>query len=262
MTVVAERLCLLAGAMLACAVSTTRADCRAESGPGTAALVELYTSEGCSSCPPADRWLGELPAAEIAQGRVIPVALHVTYWDDLGWKDPFASAEFTARQRRWQAINKGRYVYTPQVVLAGRDDPDWSSAAFWRDVKAVNDTPARANIVLEGQPQDGGRLAVKATVGLARPDDRRHAALFIALTQDGVSSRVAAGENRGSTLRHQHLARDWAGPLPLGPGAQSVISRTLALPESGPASTAGVVAFVEDLDAGRILQAVAVTACR
>jgi hypothetical protein len=260
---------LAAGAALACIVSEAAlADCRAESGAGTAALVELYTSEGCSSCPPADRWLSALPQDDIARGRIVPIALHVTYWDDLGWKDPFASAQFTARQRQWMALNHGGYVYTPQVVLAGRDYPDWSQTRrFRQDVQAVNDTPARARIDLQARPAAGG-LEVTAAVSVPRPEDRRHAALFLAVTEDGVSSRVSAGENGGSTLYHSHLVRTWLGPLALGEGDKSVINRTAELPadaghgtpqaSSGP----GLLAFVEDLDTGHILQAVAVAACR
>ena len=104
------------------------AECVTRSGPATAALVELYTSEGCSSCPPADRWLSQLkPAAE--KGTVVPVAFHVTYWDYIGWRDAFADERHTARQRARAGASGARYVYTPQVVLGGRDFRGWSSGS-------------------------------------------------------------------------------------------------------------------------------------
>ncbi len=84
-------------------------------------LVELYTSEGCSSCPPADRWLSQLKG----QDDVVALAFHVDYWDRLGWKDRFASAEHTQRQAQQQRSNGARFSYTPQVVVNGRDRPSW-----------------------------------------------------------------------------------------------------------------------------------------
>ena len=93
-------------------------ECSAKSGAGTAALVELYTSEGCDSCPPADAWLRKLPAA--GAGSVVPLSFHVDYWDYIGWKDPFANPAFGARQRELAAVNRARIVYTPQVMLGAR----------------------------------------------------------------------------------------------------------------------------------------------
>ena len=119
------------------------AGCKAESGEKTVALVELYTSEGCSSCPPADRWLSALAERGFAPDRVVPLALHVDYWDYIGWKDPFAKALFSARQRELAAIARSRVVYTPQVVLAGKDygmgsSRDWAAkGVFLLGVKAV-----------------------------------------------------------------------------------------------------------------------------
>src|SRR5688572_32153256 len=103
----------------------TGAQCVAESGPGTAALVELYTSEGCSSCPPADRWLASLGERH-PTGNVVPLALHVDYWDYIGWKDPYAKREFSLRQRKFSQLQRMALVYTPQVLLQGRDFRAWA----------------------------------------------------------------------------------------------------------------------------------------
>ncbi|MDP9045059.1 MAG: DUF1223 domain-containing protein, partial [Pseudomonadota bacterium] len=85
-------------------------------------VVELYTSEGCSSCPPADRWLSRVNA----EPRVVALAFHVDYWDRLGWKDRFASAEYTGRQSQQQGVSGARFSYTPQVLVDGVDRPDWA----------------------------------------------------------------------------------------------------------------------------------------
>ena len=152
---------LLAPICLAHAAPT---ECAAKSGPRTAVLVELYTSEGCNSCPPADEWLRKLPAAGFGADRVVPLALHVDYWDYIGWKDRFANAGFSARQREIAAINRTRAVYTPQVVLAGRDYGSWPSASrFAADVDAVNAMPARAEVGLALQAREVGSYDLRAS---------------------------------------------------------------------------------------------------
>jgi hypothetical protein len=111
------------------------ASCNARSGPKTVALVELYTSEGCNSCPPADRWLSGLGAQGYGPDRVVPLALHVDYWDYIGWKDPYAKREFSQRQRKLTLLQRQALVYTPQVMLQGKDFRGWGARAFdqeWR----------------------------------------------------------------------------------------------------------------------------------
>ena len=108
------------------AAAAIAAECRVASGPGTAALVELYTSEGCSSCPPADRWLSAF-AKTPRDASVVPIAFHVQYWDSLGWKDRFGDPRYTDRQEAEGKLNGARFVYTPQVVLGGHDFPGWHS---------------------------------------------------------------------------------------------------------------------------------------
>ena len=112
--------------------------CTAASTRSVAPVVELYTSEGCNSCPPADRWLSRLKA----DPTVVALAFHVDYWDRLGWKDRFASAAFTARQASQQASNGARFSYTPQVVVDGRDRTDWS--------RATVSTPTRPQAAVAG----------------------------------------------------------------------------------------------------------------
>ena len=113
----------LVAALAAAADAGAAASCRAASGDTTSALVELYTSEGCDSCPPADRWLSQLDGARdraMAGRSFVAVAYHVDYWDRLGWKDRFGSADFTARQNEQTRRQQAGFVYTPQVSIQGR----------------------------------------------------------------------------------------------------------------------------------------------
>jgi len=232
-------------------------ECSARSGPGTAALVELYTSEGCDSCPPADAWLRQLPAA--GAGAVVPLAFHVDYWDYIGWKDPFASPAFGARQRELAGITRARVVYTPQVMLAGRDYRSWrSSARFAPDVHAVNAVPARAELALAltGTVPGGAELRASATVPKA--EDRTDAALYVAVYESGLANRVTAGENRGATLRHDFVVREWWGPVALDrAGAAELVRQPAHPPAAG-----GVAAFVQSRRTGEVLQALALPACK
>src|ERR1700681_2545943 len=120
-------LAIVASAAVLSLVSlAAHAACEAKSPAHAVALVELYTSEGCDSCPPADRWLSQIDDARDAH-RVVALALHVDYWDRLGWKDRFASATYTERQREQTRRQGAAFVYTPQVLLDGRDFQEWRS---------------------------------------------------------------------------------------------------------------------------------------
>ena len=97
-------------------------------------LVELFTSEGCSSCPPADAWISQLKESPDLWKKIVPVAFHVDYWNNLGWRDRFAKPEFTARQRRYVAAWGGDSVYTPGFVVNGKEWRDWfGNRVLWRE---------------------------------------------------------------------------------------------------------------------------------
>jgi hypothetical protein len=223
------------------------ASCQIRSPAHTVALVELYTSQGCSSCPPADQWLARL---DDRAGRVVPLSLHVGYWDYIGWKDPFAKREFNERQRWLAERNRNRTVYTPGVFVNARETPRWSDgAAFETTVRAIAARPAAATLELAVERVQGARIDVRARgeLATAREGDAK---LFVALTESGLATRVKAGENRGETLQNSHVARGWSGPLPLGDRRVS-----LPVPSDEPARLA-LVAFVQDVGSGEVLQAV------
>src|SRR5260221_10838161 len=130
--------------MLASAAHAADPACSTYSGPHTTALVELYTSEGCDSCPAADHWLSSLFSQGFRPDQVVPLALHVDYWDYIGWKDPFARGEFSVRQRKLAQMKRPVIVYTPQVVLQGREFPRWADGEFSAQVKRIKSRPGPA----------------------------------------------------------------------------------------------------------------------
>jgi hypothetical protein len=164
-------LAALAAAIAATAPAQAASACAARSGPTVPTVVELYTSEGCSSCPPAERWLTGLKDRD----GVVALAFHVDYWDSLGWKDRFAQPQFTQRQNASQRTSGARFAYTPQVILDSRDAPAWSTLP-----------PAAL------QP----RTPATALSG------------YVAVVDDGLQTHVGAGENRGATLRQDAVVRE------------------------------------------------------
>ena len=244
-----------AAAMLAVTPAAgTSPSCKAESGRQTTALVELYTSEGCDSCPPADRWLSSAFAPGAAGDGTVAIAFHVDYWDRLGWKDRFATPAWTKRQYDSARAARSDLVYTPQVLLQGRDLRDWhaetrSAAA----IAAVGRSPARADIALEITPQ-GGAVAVNASARVPGAASRKGAVLYVALVSNGLVSDVKAGENAGKRLAHDHVVRALRGDLRVDAGGAASGTVVLPLPaETGTSST--IVAFVQNAETGDVLQA-------
>jgi hypothetical protein len=170
--------------------------CATSSGPGLTPVIELYTSEGCSSCPPADQWLSSLKAAA-AQGRVVVQAFHVGYWDNLGWVDRFASPAFTGRQRELAALNGLHGIYTPQVVRNGTDWPDWRTRPGDAGV-------AGANLAIRRL----GANQFEATVTPA-PGASTGWSAYWTVTEGEHRSRVKSGENAGEVLKHDFVVRQY-----------------------------------------------------
>jgi len=228
-----------ASATLARAADAT---CRAQSGASAPIVVELYTSEGCSSCPPADRWLGQL------QGRadVLALAFHVDYWNGLGWKDRYASADFTRRQQQQQAINGARFSYTPQVVVDGHDRPDWPSMGVAARRAA---TPVSVTLL-----RDGDRFDASVTAAAGAPP---RLAAYWAVTEDDHVSAVKAGENAGATLRHAAVVRELQPVAAWTQAAGSTTAlRFTPLPAAEASHPRRVNLVVLDAASGRPVQAV------
>jgi hypothetical protein len=180
--------------LLPLAANAGASSCEVTSGERQTPVIELYTSEGCSSCPPADQWLSTLKSKP-----VVAQAFHVAYWDYIGWADRFASPAFTARQKNFAAANGLSGIYTPQVILNGHD---WRS---WRQSRSVEaSTKARASITLRR--------------GIGADDFEAHVApagatkawtAYWTVTEHGHNSRVKAGENSGEFLQHDFVVKQY-----------------------------------------------------
>lgn len=219
-------------AMAADAGAQAAPSCRAETAARAPLVVELYTSEGCSSCPPADRWLSGLKG----RADVLALGFHVNYWDRLGWPDRLASPEITARQYERNRVLGRDNVYTPQVIADGRDWPEWSRGL----------PPATAAAALRASLERQGErvvLRVAATPGATALTG------YWAVLEDGLTSRVRAGENAGRTLRHDHVVRRYV-PLAAWPAASGTVAEL-----SEPAAASRRVAVVLTDATGRPLQA-------
>jgi hypothetical protein len=234
-----------------------RADCELSSGEKTAALVELYTSEGCSSCPPADRQLSRLREVLDPAADVVPLAFHVSYWDYIGWKDPFAQLAFGDRHKRLAQASRLKTVYTPQFFVGGVDLR--SSGRTLRDaVSRLNSTAANASIQLRGSAAQNGTLvlSVEATARAGTGP----AALYLTVAENGLVSKVTRGENGGATLLHEHVVRAWIGPLPLT-GGSARIQREIELAPAWNRARLEVAAFVQEESTGKVLQAIGALRC-
>jgi len=234
------------------------ADCTATSGPTRTALLELYTSEGCSSCPPAEKWLSGIAAAGYTLDKVVPLAFHVDYWDYIGWKDRFADTAYSSRQRQIADKGGAGFVYTPQLVFNGEDLRGWrQDSRFSQVVEQSLQQPALANISLHISPLDSGEISVKAKIQTVNA----HADVFIAVYENDLSSRVNAGENSGRQLHHDYVVRKWMGPYALDEKAGRAWQRSFALGPEWKERNAGVAAVVQDRRTGDVLQALALKVC-
>lgn len=245
-------------AMIEPAVSADTRSCVARSGPGTTALLELYTSEGCSSCPPAERWLNS-----VAPGRVVPLALHVDYWNYLGWRDPFSQKRFTERQVNYKSLAGARGVYTPQMFLNGREYLGWYRREdLARTLEPISREPARAAIQIRLTKTNPRDFDVAAEITLREPVAHNRAGVYLALVENRLSTRVLAGENRGEHLQHNHVVRVLEGPRPMNPDGRVTITQRFALADGWKRENISVVAFVQDRTSGELWQALSLANCR
>jgi len=214
-----------------------------ESGETQAALIELFTSEGCSSCPPADAWIGKLKASPDLWKRVVPVVFHVDYWDRLGWPDRFASATNTARQRRYAAAWRSDSVYTPGVVLNGREWRTWSQHGGLPELPQVKAGKLRLTV-------SGENVSVSFAPGSGIPKILQ---AEFALLGGNIETDVKGGENSGRKLRHDFTVLHFASAPMRATGGGFVASVSLSA-KSGETPVA-IAAWVTAGDAQPPVQA-------
>lgn len=219
--------------------SSQAAQCETESAPHTAALVELYTAEACSACRAAEQWLSGL-AQRTPPERIVPFALHVDYGDYTG-----AKRQVFSRQRKLTLRQRMALVYTPQVLLQGRDYRGWGTNAFDAAAAQINALPARARLRLQIASLGSDALHIRAVAELADAATMRDAGLYLAAYEARARSRVIL---------------EWQGPFGFTE-PRLALQRTLPLLPKALPSRSGLAGFVQNRRTGEVLQALMLPAC-
>jgi hypothetical protein len=225
--------------------------------PRVPVIVELFTSEGCSSCPPADRLLARLEQTQPVPGaEVIALEEHVDYWNQLGWVDPFSSAQFRARQNDYAVAFHATDVYTPQMVVDGQAQFVGSDAGrAYHEISAAAQAPAVA-LGLAARPNTRDPELVDLTVRMNSPKNvkLRDSNLYLAVTESNLASYVKRGENAGHVVRHSDVVRSFgviARVDPRGTNGGEVVS-TLRLPHEWKRENLRAVVFLQERDSFHI----------
>jgi hypothetical protein len=215
--------------------------CEVQSGLQRTPVIELFTSEGCSSCPPADQWLSSLKGMP-----VVAQAFHVGYWDYIGWVDRFATPANAERQRMLASANHLSGSYTPQLVRDGRDWPQWRGT---RAQQAAQATGELAHVAITLQQADGAdQFSARVTPG----EGVAQWSAYWTVTEHGYNSHVKAGENRGEFLQHDFVVRQYT-PVGHYQGAQTLDFVAIAATAAHPRQ---INLVVQDPNTGAPLQAV------
>jgi hypothetical protein len=224
-------------------------------------LLELFTSEGCSSCPPADRLLEELAGSDLVPAvDVVPLSLHVDYWNHLGWKDPYSDAEFSRRQERYSNVLPAGRVYTPQLVVDGERHLVGSDRRQVLAAIAGAGERRKAAVTLRAAAAEASPLSASWQVSLdaeALSPRPANADLFVAVTEDGLASSVSRGENAGRKLEHVAVVRSLRslGRIPLDASGHATRDVTIDLDRSWRRDQLHLVAWIADGPQGRVLGA-------
>ncbi len=239
----------IAGAALAIAMILTpqlRADDLLFEGKGTkASLIELYSSEGCSSCPPAEAWLNGLKTAPGLWRDIFPVAFHVNYWDNLGWPDRFASAPFTQRQYDYASRLGQESVYTPEFVVDGRE---WQRG--WLSSRLPDQSEKSGDLAVTVHATDG-QISARYVAPTALSE--KALALNVALLGFNAVSDVQRGENSGQKLQHDFVILGFR-TVPLTEDKSGTFSaNSFTVPVIAGEKPGAVVAWISDRD-GKIVQ--------
>lgn len=225
-------------------------------------LVELFTSEGCSSCPPADQTLRLLVKEQpIKDAEIIALSEHVDYWNRLGWTDPFSSAQFSERQNEYSNFfGKNGEVYTPQMIVDGTREFVGSNMREAQKAigAAANAQKAAINLIARRE-KDQAAFEIKVT---DLPNDFDSAIVLLAIAEDNLTSNVARGENGGQKLSHVAVARSLTNVGVVTGGQQNYsVAPTIKLGKSWKKDDLNAIAFVQDLKSKRVF-AIAKTSLR
>lgn len=226
---------------------------QAESGDTQIAVLELFTSEGCGLCPAADRWVHDLPKQGIEDEQLIVLGFHIDYLNNQkGWVDRFASPIFSKRQRQLAHLNLYQSVYTPEFVVSGEVIHNWEKHV--KDViHAVSGFSPEASINLI-VTDNGGELVLDSHIKVEGTENRQYTTLYLAITENDLISKVRGGDNAGVNFNHQNLVRKWLGPFSLNSTGETDISTSVILNSDWNLNKLSVIAVVQNVDDGFVLQ--------
>jgi hypothetical protein len=237
----------IAIAVLSLAISQAQAGSLSVTSPRhTVPVIDLYTSQGCSSCPPAEAWLRKLQRNGYDK-RVNILAFHVDYWNHLGWKDPFSSRLWTTRQRLEAARLSLHTIYTPQLIVHGMDFRSWKSLA--RAIQLINGIKPAATLKLSVSAPSRTRLDISILTTLNSPVDAGKTRTWIAVVENNLVRRIRAGENTGRTLISDNVVR---AMFPVSHNGRY----SIRLKNEWQRKNLKLVAFVRHRQSGQTLQSV------
>jgi hypothetical protein len=225
-----------------------------------AVVVELFTSEGCSSCPPADALLARLEQTQPVEGaEVIPLALHVDYWNHLGWSDPFSSRQFSERQGEYAAAFGKEDVYTPQMIVDGVKELNGGNSSLAREAIGNAARETKGEVLITRTPsQAEGFVRITARIDkFPKPADGQATDVLLALTESGLASDVARGENAGQRLTHVGVVRSLKslGGLPEAPGTTFKAETEVPVEKGWRRENLRAVVFAQERGTRRMLAA-------
>jgi hypothetical protein len=211
-------------------------------------LIELFTAEGCSSCPPADALLGQISGKTAIGAQLIVLGEHVDYWNNLGWKDRFSSALLTERQNKYVGWLHLQAAYTPEMVIDGRVDVLGNDAhAVAKSIASEAARPKSAKIALSWEAANRLHVTVQAPA-------QAKAVVILAVTEDGLATSVGGGENKGRTLQHTAVARQFKSLGKISEGSFDTSIEVPAQPDWNAQNLKAVV-FVQETRSGEVIGA-------
>jgi len=217
-------------------------------------VAELYTSEGCSSCPPADRWLSIHLSSPERSRHILALSFHVDYWNYIGWEDPYSKKQFTERQYAHKRAGNVSQIYTPQYVFSNREVRRWGQAGLLPQRLAAmqqDKAPVGLQVSLERKSANQVEVRVKAEWLDERYTSGR---MLLAFYEDNLSQQVKAGENRGELLKHDRVVRHLSEAKKVST-ASNVQVFSLTLPADWNQKNVGLGVIVENNESNSVLQA-------
>lgn len=256
-TVVKHSAEVSAAASFARELEELKASAPSSEGGRVPVLVELFTSEGCSSCPPADALLMQLDQAQpIAGAEVIALSEHVDYWNYLGWADPYSSSLFSHRQEEYSSNFGGDKVYTPQMIVDGQREFVGSRVKEAKETIARAATVPKASVTLSPAQQQADEVTVKINIGNLASDK---AEVLLAITENNLSSSVSRGENSGRKLQHTAVVRRLSAVGSIDAGQKNfATTQSVKLDKGWKRENLKLVAFVQERASHRVLGATSV----